>query len=74
MRRLNTENDLLTVGELKRVIELLPDDTPITYRRLNITLDLDKTTPIHKAEATTGRLYMVTEYIEQATLDNYKGE
>jgi len=71
--KLNTENKLLTVGELKKILRDIPDETIIRYRRMNITTGLDKTSPIHKAEITPHILFLVTEYFEQASLDNYGG-
>ena len=72
--KLNTNNTLLTVGQLKKILRDVPDETIIRHRRLNITNGLDKTSPIHKAEVTPYILFLVTEYFEQASLDNYGGD
>ena len=69
--KLNTANELLTVGELKNILKNVPDETHLRYRRVNITTGLDKSSPIHKVDASSSILFLVTEYIEQASLDSY---
>lgn len=69
--KLNTRNNLLTAGELKTILQDVPDEAVIRHRRMNVTSGLDKSSPIHKADVTPGILFLVTEYIEQSSLDNY---
>jgi len=74
MTKLNTNNNLLTVGELKDILKNVPDDTRIRYRKVNITTGLDRSSPVHRADVNGNLLFIVTEYVEQTNLDTFHGE
>ena len=72
MTKLNTNKDVITVGELKHIIKEAHDDARIRYRKVNVTTGEDVSLPVHRADVSDTLLFLVTEYIEQTSLDNYK--